>query len=193
MLATNYKLQATSYKGFTLIEVVVAVFAFLVIMMAVSQVFVQAFRGYSSAKIVQRDLEAAQFAINTLAKELRTSSIVSSTSSSVQFYDHSQGICFRYLIHNPSSALQVSKEQEPVNLSESARQERCANSFSPSATATIANGIVSGAFSVVPSDGTSSPKVVGKVTVSLTIGEGALHRARIQSTAALRDFGSIAP
>ncbi len=169
-------------RGFTLVEVLVSLFLFVILMAAIAQIFTSAFTGYRSTKTIQRDLEVAQFAMNTIAKELRTSSIVSSSGnqSSVQFYDHSQGECFRYRV--PGNTLQVA--------SSSATSASDCSSLNPSSFTTIVTGIVSGGFFVTPSDGASSPKRVGKITISLEIGEGETHRARIQSSASLRDYGN---
>lgn len=180
--ATAGRLQIPSRKGFTLIEVIVAVFIFSIIMMSVSQIFISAFQGYNYAKIVQRDLETAQFSINTLAKELRTSSIVSSSSTSVQFIDYSQNICFKYQISG--SSLQVAKTISIKTF------DSCQSiAFVSGDFTTISTGTVTGNFSVTPS--TQSPKKVGKVTLSLVISEGTAHTARIQTTVSLRDFGYI--
>src|SRR3989304_59518 len=103
-------------KGFTLIEAVVALFVFLIIMLSLSSTFTQSFSGYRNTRMVQKDVENAQFALNLMAKELRTSTVVSSAGSSntVKFYDHSQNICFEYKIEddgngNNKKKLTVSK------------------------------------------------------------------------------------
>jgi len=168
-------------KGFTLIEVLVSLFMFLTIMTAVSQIFVSAFSGYRYTKTVQLDVEAAQFALNTLAKELRTSSVVSAAGnqSFVKFYDHSQGVCFLYRVSGGN--LQVAR-QTATGVSD------CRSKSLPAFTA-IATDITAGRFLVVPSDAAATPLLVGKVTISLEIAQDAAHRARIQSSVSLVDYG----
>lgn len=180
--------KQASYKGFTLIEVVVSVFIFAIIMMAVSQIFISAFRGYNYARAVQRDLETAQFSINTLAKELRTSSVVSApgVQTFVQFIDYSQDICFRYQISG--SNLQVAKVS--VSGSSDKFTDCLLSGVGSSGYTTISTGTVTGTFYVEKSSPTTGAKKVGKVTLSLVISEGS-HMARIQTTASLRDFGYI--
>jgi hypothetical protein len=165
--------------------VVVSVFIFAIIMMAVSQIFISAFRGYNYTRAVQRDLETAQFAINTLVKELRTSSVVSASGvqTFVQFIDYSQSICFKYRVSG--SSLQVAKKAD-IKTFDSCRSI----AFASGNFTTVSTGKVTGNFYVIPSNPAAGSKKVGKVTTSLVISEGA-HMARIQTTASLRDFGYI--
>lgn len=171
-------------KGFTLIEVMVALFTFLLIMSAASQIFTKAFAGYKDTKAVQRDTENAQYALSVMAKELRTSSIVNPSGSlvssqSVRFYDYSQGVCFQYRIN--ASELQVARAS-------ASGAGSCASASLGTYTA-VTTGTVSGRFIVTPS--TTSPKSVGKITLSLDISEGSSHTAHIQTTASLRDYGYV--
>ncbi|MFZ3031730.1 MAG: prepilin-type N-terminal cleavage/methylation domain-containing protein [Candidatus Moraniibacteriota bacterium] len=185
---TIRKKSLPSKRGFTLVEVLVAMFVFSLMMVTVSQVFASAFSGYRFTRAVERDLENAQFFINILAKELRTSSVVSAAGNQqfVQFFDHSQGKCFRYRID--TLRLQVA----------SAASTGVASGASPCNTmgfgsfTTISTGSVSGSFRVTPSATVGGPAtVVGKVTIALDIFESAAHHARMQTTVSLRDFGNI--
>ncbi len=185
MVQRSIRNITVSKAGFTMIELLVAMFTFTIVMLAISQIFSQAFAGYRNTKAVQRDVENAQYSLNTMAKELRTSSIVSPSSGtlvnsqSVKFYDHSQGICFQYRIN--SSMLQVARAA-------AADVPTCAG-MGLGTFSTISTGVISGNFIITPSS--PSPMTVGKVTASLEISEGATHTARIQSTASLRDYGYI--
>jgi prepilin-type N-terminal cleavage/methylation domain-containing protein len=60
-------------NGFTLIELLVSVFVFLLIMLAVVTIFIREVEAFRNAKDSQRSLENAQFAMNFVAKTLRTS------------------------------------------------------------------------------------------------------------------------
>lgn len=186
-----------SYRGLTLIEVIVSLFIFSLMMVAVSQIFAKAFSGYRNTRATQRDVENAQYALNLLSKELRTSTVVAPltgtfplTSSSVKFYDHSQGRCFYYrIVGAPTNALQVASA-----LSSDPTDCTTRNVGTPT---TITTGTVAGSFRVTPScssvvsPGCTGAKRAGKVTISLDISEDATHRAQIQTTASLRDFGNI--
>lgn len=170
-------------KGFTLIEVLVSLFVFTIVMTAASGIFASSFSGYRYSKNIQRDVENAQFIMSILAKELRTSTVVSPTgitnsSSAVQFYDHSQGRCFNYRING--GAIQVA--------SNNAIDAGDCSGMSPSPFTTISTGTVSGSFYIVTSR--DIPKRVGRMTLTLNIREGSTHSADIQTTVSLRDFGA---
>ena len=185
-----------SYKGLTLIEVLVSLFIFSLMMAATAEIFTKAFSGYRNTRAIQRDVENAQYTLNLISKELRTSTVVAPltgsfplNSLSVKFYDHSQGRCFYYRIS--AGALQVASAL-------STGPPDCTTKTLPT-PATISTGTVIGSFRVTPScssvvtPGCTGAKRVGKVTISLDISEGAgsTHKAQIQTTSSLRDFGYI--
>ena len=127
-------------------------------------------------RAIQRDIENAQFSMNIIAKELRTSSVVSAAGNqtSVKFYDYSQEKCFQYRI--VSQRLEVDSHDD---VDAAACQSRTFNTFLP-----VSTGVIAGSFQVTP----SASGTVGKVTMFLDIFEGASHHARIQTTVSLRDF-----
>ena len=172
-----------SRRGFTLIEMMVSLFIFSLLMPVVAQIFSTAFTGYRSTRAVQHDIENAQYSMNVIAKELRTSSVVSASGSqtSVKFYDHSQGICFRY---------RVSGGQLEMASAASTDVADCTAKVLPALVA-ISTGTINGSFQVTPSVG-GAMKQVGKVTISLEVYDDTAHRARIQTSVSLRDFGNIA-
>lgn len=181
------------HRGFTLIEVLVSLFVFLIIMTAVTNTFTSGFFSYKNTKIAQKNVENAQFALNLMAKELRTSTIVSSSVTMVRFYDYSQNMCLEYQI--VGGELKVTK-REPDNTSPTPvnPDNDCGNNAGYSSLASVVKtemngGEVTGSLRVIPSDPTSSPKKVGKVTISLQIQESANQIARIQTTVSLRDYG----
>lgn len=179
-------MRSPKAKGFTLVEILVALFVFVILMAAVSQIFVSAFTGYRNARIVQNDLQSAQHLLNTMAKMLRTSTVISSESSStdrVKFYDYSQDLCVEYIIDSGTRSIAVANA--PADLEECESQSFPAWGYVP-----LTLGNVTGVFSVMPSESGAS-KRVGRVTVSLQIQEGDTHVARIQSSTSLRDYGNI--
>jgi prepilin-type N-terminal cleavage/methylation domain-containing protein len=181
-------------RGFTLIEVIVSLFVFLIIMLALSSTFAQSFTGYRNTRAVQRDVESAQFALNLMAKELRTSTVVSSTANSVTFYDYSQaGKCFKYEIANDQLTVASKDVTVPPPPAVFDPIAGCAGGF-PSSTPLVKTettaGTVRGTFRVIPSEKSPSKKV-GKVTTSLQISEGPKHTANVQTTSSLRDYGYI--
>lgn len=174
--------QRNNCRGFSLIEVLVSLFVFTLVMVAASQIFTQSFNGYRYAKSLQRDIENAQYLSGILSKELRTATIVdpndlTDNAQSIQFYEHSQGLCIQYRISG--GTLQVAREN-------SSGPSTC-NGASLSSFTVVSSGTISGGFDVIPSS--ASPRTVGRVTLALRISEGA-HSEVIQSTVSLRDFGS---
>lgn len=178
-----------SFRGFTLIEVMVSLFVFLLIMVALSQIFAQAFSGYKNTKAVQRDVENAQYSLNILAKELRTSTIVSSSQTRVKFYDYSQFMCFEYEIAGNQLTVTKRAVATPTNDPITDCSGGTWSAVTPIAKPETAGGTLTGKFIVTPSS--ASPQSVGKVTISLVISEGPTHTARIQTTSSLRDYGFI--
>lgn len=170
-------------RGLTLIEVLIALFLFALMMAAVSGVFAKAFSGYRNTRATQRDVENAQYDMNLITKELRTSTVVAPTGvlqsvTYVKFYDHSQGRCFYYRIS--ASTLQVA--------SATATSVSNCRTMNLTTFSTISTGSVSGSFVVTSSQG-GATKRIGKVTIALRISEDATHYANMQTTASLRDFG----
>ena len=184
-------------RGFTLVEIMMSLFIFLMIMTAASNIFVEAFQGYRNTRAVQRDLENAQFLLTSLAKELRTSSIVSPGTigdvQSVKFYDHSQKLCTEYRLNSGSGEVQKASVAIATPIPPTRPTDICAATPLGSFL-TVSTGTVSGHFVVTPSRGepeSPTPKRLGQVTITLQVNEGATHFARIQSTVSLRDYGHI--
>lgn len=170
--------------GFTLMELLVALFIFSIIMMATAQIFSKAYSGYRLTRIVEHDIENAQYALNALAKTLRTSSVVSASGNqqSIQFFDHSQDKCTQYRISG--GALEVAS-------SASTGVPDC-NGMTLASFTSVVSGTVIGSFQIVTSATVGGPPSrVGKVTISLSVGENAAHSAHLQTSISLRDFGNI--
>jgi prepilin-type N-terminal cleavage/methylation domain-containing protein len=175
-------------KGFTLIEVIVALFIFSLIMSSVASIFANTFAGYKAARGVQRDTENAQYAIGIMTKELRTSSIASSSPTMVRFYDYSQDICFSYQIVPNNLVVAKVAPSNPDALETAAAKQSWCRGASVGTPVAVTTGTVTGSFSVVPSNA-SAPVSVGKVTISLRIAEGTKYAAQLQTSASLRDYG----
>jgi prepilin-type N-terminal cleavage/methylation domain-containing protein len=99
------KIKKSSHKGFTLIELIISMAIFVIMMVAITQIFAKTFQSYRKNKLIQRDLESAQQAINLIAKTLRTSKVkfpVADTAlgNSIVVFDdsHSSNKCIRYSI-----------------------------------------------------------------------------------------------
>jgi len=119
-------------KGFTLVEMIIAVFIFLMVILALVTLFAAQMRAYMHARSGQKDLENAQFALNYLGKSLRTATLVGADGRSLQrmqiqqglgndfwnfhmsmdrpgktlvFYDFSQDLCMRLFVKERADGL----------------------------------------------------------------------------------------
>jgi len=202
------KQTAKKAKGFSLIEILIAVFIFSLIMTATTQVFTGLIKGYFKTKKVQRDLENAQFASSLLTKSLRTSVLIKcdgaascagGSHASLQVYDYSQKKCIIYQISGNN--LKIGSEDYSVGHDTDPAGDCAAKTFIASEMFSMASDISSdsGKFYVVPYSA-SAPKEVGKVTLALKICPGAVcgggstsDEADIQSTVSLRNYQEVAP
>lgn len=174
-------------KGFSLVEIIVAMFIFVIMMTATVAFFGKSMFSYRSARAIQKDLESAQFAMNLVAKSLRTSTVFGSgITTDVKIFDYSQGKCIEYKFE--SSALKYSWGV-PAGANDEEKKINCPTT-SMSAPQSITAGTVTGLFNVVP----TSSGVVGKVTISMKVcpetgcSGNPKDEAKIQSTVSLRDY-----
>jgi type II secretory pathway pseudopilin PulG len=179
-------------RAFTFLELLFAVFIFSLLMVAASGIFAQAFGGYREAKQIQEDVENAQFLLDQMAKELRTSTIVKINTSgsytqSVQYYDYSQSRCLLYRL---SGGTLYKAAYNPNRPDPDQAVAACdSHNFPVGALEAVSTGTVNGTFYIVTSN--NSPQQIGRITIGLTISRDPSHTAHIQSSVALRDFGYI--
>jgi len=167
-----------SKRGFTLLEVIVALFVFSVAMVAVTGIFVSFFKANTQTKTTQKALEDANQAINIMTKMIRTSS-VSLSGNVLKFYEYSDDgtpdKCRAFRFDAGTSRIQYAA---PASASDAAT---CFG-LTPGGYANIIDTPVTGSFFVTPSAGPPAP-VVGKVTILMTAGG-----KQIQSSVSLRDY-----
>lgn len=179
-------------SGFTLIEMIIAIGVFSVMSVAIAGAFTSGFSSYSDTRELQRNVETAQYALNTLEKLLRTSTVVSAAGENVQaitFYDYSSARCFRYrFVAGGSFAAQWFATPDPFGVNPCVT-----GSASFPASAPVTSGYVTGGFTIIPSDKLSTPKKMGRVTVNLSVkaSAGAAIESRIQATSSLRDYSYV--
>lgn len=181
----------TRQSGFSLIEVVMAMGAFTLIMMGTIQILAQGSKNYRSTKLIQTNLETAQFALNAMAKELRTSSVVGAsmgaTSSSVTFFDYSQNRCIQYRADESAGTL-TKRSHAFGSTDPNANRTSCAAYTFTETSVPVLTDLSNQAFNVDMS--TQTPPHVGRVSVALTIGTSGAS-AMVQTTVSLRDFNYI--
>lgn len=176
--------------GYTLIEVVVSMAIFSIVAVTLGQVFGGFYASYQSTRALQRNLEVAQHAIQIMAKELRTSSIVSDGSSptkKVAFFDHSQKKCFQYSFANNA----LYKQEAPQSVTDVAGCLGVAWGVE-TAGVRVSSGSVLGQLVYTKSDATVTPHVVGRLKVVMEVREksGDENMSMLQTSVSLRDYGT---
>jgi len=170
--------EKTKHSGFSLIEVLMATFVFAVIMIGVSGAFSSSFFSYKNTKAVQNDLEQAEYAMNLMAKTIRTSSVIIPASSSnvatIVIYDYSQTKCIAYQFVGSSlnSASTVMADKST-----------CISLASAGTLSNMIGNVTNVSFSVTP----SALGTIGRVTISMEVGS-VKDKARLQTTVSLRDY-----
>lgn len=190
-------------EGFSLIEMLVAIFISILVMTATIQVFSNMIKGYRKAKIIQKDLEEAQFALNITAKSLRAGVLVKCDNnacasagnySSLRIFDFSQNKCIEYAVTG-TQLTQRSAEYLALADPKPNQLVWCGGSPSFGAVANLATDINAGTFYVVPSNAT----VAGRITISLKICPNAVctgginDEADIQTTVSTRVYTEVTP
>lgn len=186
-----------SKKGFTLVEVLVAMFIFTIAMVAISEIFVSFIRSYRTARVMQKDLQDAQQASNYISKTLRTSTVMSGSedSSVIVIYDYSQGKCIQYKFAEDGLFMNIQSPAEDVE--DPIKPDTCDGLFGSSDDETklidgevIENGKFVRSISSGYDDdgGGDNTAKVGIVTVLISLKTGHGAPLNIQTSASLRDY-----
>lgn len=105
--------------GFTLVETLLAMLLFALIVVMVSGTFVAFLKNYATIRNAQRSTESAQFAMNLMAKTIRTSQVLDTGESIAQnqifLFDFSQKRCLRYRINGGTVTVSYSENAVPPN------------------------------------------------------------------------------
>jgi len=176
-------------NGFSLIEVIIAMFIFVVVATAVSAIFGKIILAYKNTRTTQKNLENAQFAMNQMAKTVRTSSVISCNpncsvnANIIRVYDYSQQKCIVYafdgshnLVYSYKNVLIVDKDTGCVT-----------GDYAGFSSGNAISGTVNaGNFAVtLPVDAVQT----GRVTISMKVcaDSACLSPATIQTTVSLRN------
>lgn len=175
-------------KGFTLLEVLVAISIFSVVLTGVSGIFSNFVKNYKSTKIVQRNLENAQFAVNQMAKILRTSKLVSPvnnpvSSQAVEVYDYSQNLCFRFEFTGGN----INKQTASANVGICGVYGAAEKMIYSNNAAVSTNGSF---LYPIATDKANGSWHVGMITVLAVVSHGSEDMAKMQTTVSLRDYAN---
>ncbi|MDH4330598.1 MAG: type II secretion system GspH family protein [Candidatus Moranbacteria bacterium] len=165
-------------KGFTLIEVMIAMFIFVIMISASIISLMNVFGAYGRAKEVQGHIDNSQFAMNLMMKSLRTSSLINNTGTEITIFDYSRNECVQYNFDSGSTSLQTRAVTSDY---ESCKTE----GFGGVEFLSMTSGDVTGKFWASESDANNN---VGSVTVLLMINKGEKTEVDIQSSVSLRDY-----
>jgi prepilin-type N-terminal cleavage/methylation domain-containing protein len=182
-------------KGFSLMEVLISVFIFSIIMVVVMTYFVNVTLANQNTKRLQQNLEDVRFAMNRIAKVLRTSVVISPNSNQtvgeIRVFDYSQARCIRYRFEE--NGIREYSVDLPVGTAD--EKVWCAGSptFASNDIVSTSNGAtLDGKFAVVPSNKTSPNETAGRVTMNATITRQT-NSSTIQTTVSLRNYKEVSP
>lgn len=169
------------YSAFSLIELMVAIFILSLITLVAVSVFANIVRARKNAIKDSSDIGAGREAIEIMAKNIRMSSHLSpaGNSSLVYFFSEVTGECISYSISN--------------NVLKSATASPNGTDCTPGAVTynytamTRSDMTVAGSFIVTQTNATSSPKVIGRVTMIMLI-DG---KYNLQTTLSVRNYEGI--
>jgi len=182
-------------KGFSLMEMIIAIFVFSLIMVAVVGTFVSVVSVRNKVKAVQQDIENARFSMEQMSKTLRTSSVLSfspaTNPTNIKIFDYSQGVCIEYQYSGV-------KLQSRIGTKTSADGESPTCTFSGSYVDIINGSLAGASFKVIPSASSPSP-IYGRITMALKVCYNNIctgktgNNMTIQTTVSLRDYQEVNP
>lgn len=169
-------------NGFSLIEMVVAVFVFSIISLTAVAVFANVVRTREYTRDMQKDLESSRTAIEQMAKNMRLSTGLASynSNSGIYMYNTSQEKCVKYQFVGKQLESSVVEAPEP----EADGSIDCESASYDLTPITEAN-ITKGKFFVTETDVAS--KVIGRVTIVMTIDD----KEHLQTSVSLIDYTGI--
>ncbi len=169
--------------GFTLLETLISVLLFSFIAVMMSGVFGTFLKNYIEARIMLQGVDGTQFAMNLMAKTIRTGEVKYTVGSNTLFlYDRAQKKCMEYIYVPASSKMQV----DISTTSNEGSVDRCTfASMGGAQDITQSNMITNASFIVVP----STPSSMGIVTLALTVSSPGQRTSpvQVQMTVSLRN------
>ncbi|EKE19524.1 MAG: hypothetical protein ACD_8C00144G0007 [uncultured bacterium] len=181
--------KVSSKGGFSLVEVLVAMFVFSLVGVMLAGSFSGFLKSYVSAKKAQKSSESALNAINLMAKTIRSSTLyttpIINSGSQILMLDNSQGSCvsFRYFNEAIQVAVGTAVASDVTECTEASF-----TNFSNLTSVDDVTGVgdVTGlVFSGTASDLASATPVIGKVQISMKVQDKA--STHLQTTVSLRN------
>ncbi|MEI8343742.1 MAG: prepilin-type N-terminal cleavage/methylation domain-containing protein [Candidatus Moraniibacteriota bacterium] len=180
-------------KGFTLLETLIAVLLFSFISVMVSGVFATFLKNYTESKKTLQGVEGAQFAMNLMAKTIRTSDVrLNADGKTLEIYDFAQKKCLKYSWVDGVTINGVMYGKMQVNTRTTTKEGAVSNcgdflTNMGGPEDITSNDVINVSFNVDHSDQTK----MGFVTIALTVEEPGQQSSplQIQMTVSLRNLG----
>ena len=173
--------KASKMKGFSLVELMAAMFIFVVIILATVSAFASTFSARKNARDVQKNLEEARTIMETMAKSIRMSQNAHPNDSKTIVL-FTQGSCLTYSFTGDKITKSVTY---PPDSSEGDSDHPKCELKATSIEMTPIK--VEGGFIVDKTDATALPPKIGRVTIRMKVGSGA-SAPNLQTTVAARDY-----
>lgn len=182
--------------GFSLLEVLLATFIFSAVMVSVTSYFASIAKANQNSKRLQQNLEDVRFAMNRIAKVLRTSVIISPkevsglSANEVRMFDYSQSKCLRYqFVGNGMTEYEADLPNGTTD-----EKAWCATqgTFDSSTIVSVSNGAsLGGTFNVSTSEDTAGANNrAGRIVMNAKITR-ANNSSTIQTTVSLRNYEEV--
>jgi prepilin-type N-terminal cleavage/methylation domain-containing protein len=181
-----------NFKGFSFVEMIIAVAIFAMVMVAVMSAYVSIFKAGKNAKVIQQNMENARGAMELMAKTIRSGEIDGSSANDISLFvfdagSDKNGKCIRFsFVFNNIQESQTGTLDRTVALSPYCSTASYASTNYLADTST--NFTITGNFAVSP----ASPTSAGKVTILTNVHSGT-DSANLQTTVSLSGSQEVAP
>lgn len=187
----NLTHRRSTCRGFTLLEIVIALGIFSLLMSVVAVILSNGFSSFRNNTRAEKILENAQFLINDITKQLRTSTVITPVGNpatntnpvSIQFFDHSQQKCFSYRQNTGGYV------EGAVGTAATVADCTTAPGFSTWVRLTN-DGVTNMGLRIIDSS-TTAPKRAGLVTIVFQVSSGVTGTSDtvwLQTSVSLRDY-----
>ena len=174
-----------NFRGFSILEVMIAMFIFVVVITAAVSVFARITLNRQRGREIQKNMEAARVALDSIAKNMRMSTAIdgrdglaggiapSQKYKDIIMLNNSQGVCIEYRFRTDGENSYLETGQAFPNSQGDCRFGDVSN------FGKIIEGDVSGFFSVVK----TSSSVIGKANIALTVDD-----VNLETSVSFRDY-----
>ncbi|MDQ1284247.1 MAG: hypothetical protein QG620_595 [Patescibacteria group bacterium] len=177
----------------SLVEVLVAMFVFMIITLALVAIFSSIILMNEKSRQNSVSMEEARTAMEAMSKNIRMSSQVkiNEAGNRITMFNHSQEKCILYNFTS-SDVLRRREVVIPEGDRDDCSEENggdncnCADSTIYSSAVSMTQSVMDGKFFVGETDKSSDPKVIGKATIQIKIDDRVL-----QTSVSFRDYEGI--